>query len=419
MALITDTPQTKSRELFERLERSLPGANTRTTTYYAPLPVALARGEGCRVQDLDGNEYIDLLNNYTSTIHGHGHPAIRAAIEAALEHGSVFPAGSVWQAELAERIRGRFPSIDLLRFTHSGTEAAMMAIRAARAHTGRDAIVKAIGGYHGCWEQVVPAAAEDELDASGEPLPLRGIPRSVTALTHAVRFNDAADLEATMTSHSGRVAAILLEPVLGHVIEPADPGFILAARRLADEHGALLVLDEVITARLHRGGMQSQIGVRPDLTVLAKIIGGGLPIGAFGGRAEIMRMFDPRLPEHIEHHGTHNGNMLAMAAGAAGLDLLTDAEIDRINELGQRLAAGLRDALEDAGTGLTVSSIGSLVNVRGAADDVARLHRAALALGVYMAPRGLLNISTPMDERTVDDALAILARAAAQVAAPR
>ena len=171
----------------------------------------------------------------------------------------------------------------------------------------------------------------------------------------------------------------------------------------------------MISARLHRGGRQGEIGVRPDLTLLGKIIGGGLPIGAFGGRAEIMTLLDPRRPDRIDHHGTHNGNLLAMAAGAVSLDLLTAAEIARINGLGERLAEGLRGVLARAGTSMGVTSIGSLVNVRGPQDEVAELHQHALALGLYMAPRGALNISTPMSGQVVEDALEILAAAAARV----
>jgi glutamate-1-semialdehyde 2,1-aminomutase len=406
----------ESKRLFERMERVMPAGNTRTTTFYPPFPVALARGDGCRVWDVDGNEYIDLLSNYTSLVHGHGAPPIVAAVEAAIRSGSAHPAPLSLQYELAERICSRVPAIDKVRFTNSGTEAVMVAVRAARAITGRDMVIKAIGGYHGSWEQVSLGASEDEdIDASQVRLE-PGVPAAVAQMLRSVRYNDVEHLEAAMAEIGSDVAAILLEPVLGHVIEPATAEYLSHARRLADDHGALLILDEVITLRLNEGGVQAQLGIAPDLTTLGKVIGGGLPVAAVGGRDGAMEIFDPRRAPYIEHHGTFNGNTLGMAAGCASLDLLPQGEIDRINGLGDRLAAGLREQLASADAGLMLTHVGSLMNLRGEARALEALHSAALDEGIYMAPRGMLCISTPMDEGIVDEALGRMQRAIADCA---
>jgi glutamate-1-semialdehyde 2,1-aminomutase len=392
--------------LFGELEDLLPGANTRTTTHYDPLPLALDHGDGYRVWDVDGNEYIDLLNNYTAFVHGHAAPQITEAITAVLHRGTGFPAPIALQGSLAERIRARFESIDLLRFTNSGSEAVMMAVRAARAFTGRDEIVVAAGSYHGSWDQVseIPEAAQ-----APAPAP-PGVPEVVRSLINVVAHNDRDDLRRVMAERGERVAAVLLEPVLGHVIEPTDRAFLAAARELADRHGALLIFDEVVTARLNEGGLQRAMAINPDLTTLGKIIGGGLPVGAFGGRADVMAAFDPRRADRIEHHGTFNGNPLTMAAGCASLDLLPQGEIDRINALGDRLAEGARAAAVAAELALEVSSCGSLVNYRGSVPLLQRVHLTALGHGLYIAPRGLMNVSTPMTDDVIDSVIETLGR---------
>src|SRR5215211_9339024 len=280
----------RSREIFERLERSIPGGNTRSLAYFPPYPLVISSGSGCRIRDADGNEFIDLLNNYTASVHGHAVPAVNAAMREQAALGTVFPAPGELQAELAERIVGRVASVEKVRFANSGTEAVMMAVRAARAFTGREKIVKAEGGYDGMWEQV-PIALPDDSDPY-----LAAMPEGVRKLVRMVDFNDVGQLEAAMEEEGDRVAAILMEPVTGTGVFEGTAGYFAAARRLADEHGALLICDEVITLRLAFGGFQEVLGVRPDLTTMGKIIGGGLPVGAFGGRADVMELFDPRSP---------------------------------------------------------------------------------------------------------------------------
>ena len=410
----------RSREISERLSRSIPGGTTRSLAFYPPYPLAISSGSGCRLRDADGNEFIDLLNNYTASVHGHAVPAVNEAMMEQAARGTVFPAPGEPQAELAERIIDRVASVEKLRFANSGTEAVMMAVRAARAFTGREKIVKAEGGYDGMWEQVpmTRPEASDPYHAA--------TPEGVRELVRMVDFNDASQLEAAMEREGEGVAAILLEPVTGTGVFEGTAEYFAAARRLADEHGALLILDEVITLRLAYGGFQEVLGVRPDLTTMGKVIGGGLPVGAFGGRPDVMAIFDPSAPHHLHHSGTFNGNLMTMAAGCATLDLLTREEIARINALGERLANGLRRLLAGRpDLRAVVNDCGSLVHVNFGTEGelrnysdlnlkgsvAGRFHLAALDEGLYFAPRGFMNTSTAMDEPSVDEALGACARA--------
>jgi glutamate-1-semialdehyde 2,1-aminomutase len=409
----------RSAATIERLQRVLPGGDTRSITYFEPFPLVLVRGEGCRVWDADGNVFIDALNNYTALVHGHAAPGIVHALERQAPRGTVFPAPSELQGEVAERLCERVDSVERVRFTNSGSEAVMLAIRAARAITGRDVIVKAEGGYHGSWEQVPMAALVE-----------RGTPRAVQDLVHFVPYNDAEALAATMREHGDRVAALIFEPVLGRGVIAGDAAFFAAARRLADEHGALLVADEVVTARLAWGGYQSVLGVRPDLTTFGKVIGGGLPVGAVGGSEEVMSVFDPRRPGHLPHAGTFNGNAMTMAAGRASLDLLTAAEIERINALGEHLAESLRNAFRASGLDDEMTTCGSFLHHHPRAPQIvgslqesaliarrrAAMHLACLEEGVYLAPRGMLNLSTAMDDEVIEELVSRIGRAAVRVA---
>jgi glutamate-1-semialdehyde 2,1-aminomutase len=408
----------RSREIFERLKRSVPGGNTRSLAFFPPYPLVISSGSGCRIRDADGNDFIDLLNNYTASVHGHALPAINEALSKQTALGTVFPAPSELQAELAERIVGRVPSVVKVRFANSGTEAVMMAVRGARAFTGREKIIKAEGGYNGMWEQVPITWPQDPYRAA--------MPEGVRELVRMVDYNDVGQLEAAMEEEGDQVAAIILEPVTGTGVFAGTPEYFAAARRLADEHGALLICDEVITLRLGVGGFQEVLSVRPDLTTMGKIIGGGLPVGAFGGRADVMEVFDPRSPHHLHHSGTFNGNLMTMAAGCVALDLLTQGEIERINALGERLAEGLRRSLaERPDLHGVVNNCGSLLHVNFATEGEVRkfsdlkldspmaaaFHLAALDEGVYFAPRGFMNTSTAMDEQVVDEVLEACSRA--------
>jgi len=407
----------ESARLFERLCRVMPGACTRTATHYDPFPVVIARGEGCHIYDVDGNEYIDLLNNYTPLVHGHQHPRIVEAITRTATGGlaAAVPAPIAVQGELAERLCARTPSIDLVRFTNSGSEAVMMAVRVARAYTGRDDIVFPSTGYHGGWDQVQVSGA-DEWHPEGREGGVPGTPKAVADMAHLVRYNDVGHLEELMGLHGDRVAAILLEPVLGHSTIPGELEFVRAAERLAHEHGALLILDEVITYRLHVGGWQVRHGFEPDLTVLGKTIGGGMPVAAFGGKHHVMQILDPRHEDALSGHGTMNGHPLCMAAGCASLDLLDQTAIDRINGMGAALVDRLNEAARDAGVDVETHGYGSLLQVDTPDPDA--FHRACLEEGLYIAPRGSMNLSTPMDEAVLDEVVERWRRAIARAEWP-
>lgn len=409
----------RSREFFDRLSRSMPGANTRTATFYAPFPLTVARGEGAWITDLDGNRFIDLVNNYTSLVHGHSAPAVVSALRDRLDGGSVHPSPIELQAELAERIVARVPSVDQVRFTNSGTEANMNAVRCARAATGRSQVLKADWGYHGSWEGLPPVKTDTA-----------GIPPSVLGEIHWVDYNDADAIERVMAAHGDEIAAIVLEPLLGAGVIPGEREFLETARRTADEHGTVLIIDEVVSLRTAYGGIAAATGIRPDLSTFGKIIGGGLPVGALGGAQELMSLYDPRRDDSIPHHGTFNGNVLTTAAGIASLDLLSESEIVRINALGERLARGLTELSREATVpSFTVTRVGSLVQthfetgpeVRSGSDlnpasrDLAAFHREALDRGVYIAPRGEMNLTTAMDEPLVEDVLDRLGSALAAI----
>ena len=423
-------PTDGSRRLAERLQLSLPGGDTRSVTFFMPYPLGADRGEGYRFWDVDGNEFLDFLNNYTALVHGHAAPAIVEALCMQAPRGTAFPAPHTHQAELAERIRARFASVERVRFANSGSEADMMAVRAARAFTGREEIVKADGGYHGLWEQLPMSWGRQHGQLAGGEVWDSAIPASVKKLVHMIDYNDVDQLEAIMGERGERIAAIIMEPVLGEGVIAGSPEFFDAARRLADRHGALLIMDEVVTARLALGGYQQHFTAQPDLTVFGKIIGGGLPVGAIGGREEVMEIFNPRRPTFLAHAGTFNGNPMTTAAGCVSLDLLSGPEIDRINSLGDLLAERLSEQIDGSGLDVTVTNVGSLVHlhvdpeaeIRTFKDvnlhsiRLAQLHLAALNEGVYFAPRGLLNVSTAMDEGVVEQAAEALGRAAVRVA---
>ena len=417
-----------SQAVNARLKLVLAGGETRTATFYRPYPLAIDSGSGCRIWDVDGNEFIDALNNYSALVHGHGHPALVQAVRTQAERGLVFPAPSPLQAELAERISTRYPSMERVRFTNSGTEAVMLAIRAARAFTGRDLIVKTHGGYHGSWEQVALAstpADPDSLEAAGDGGPARsarwadiGIPEAVRGLVRIVPYNDPSALEKAFERDGDRIAAVIFEPVIGEQGVVASPEFLRAAQEETRRHGALLVLDEVVSARLHYGGMQTGLNCVPDLTTLGKVIGGGLPVGCLGGRVEVMGIFDQSRDAYVPHHGTFNGNLLTMAAGCVSLDLLSQEAIDRLNTLGERLGESLDRAFQEANAPLRAGAIGSLVFLRADRQVLDQFHHYALENGVYLAPRGFLNLSTVMDERDLAEVTQRLTHAA-QALTPR
>ena len=423
----------RSAALHEAARRVMPGGDTRTVAFHAPYPLVITGGQGCRIHDADGRTYIDLLNNYTSLIHGHAHPAVVAAVSERLPHGTAFPAPNEAQTRLAEIIVERVASVDLVRFCNSGSEAVMNALRAARAFTGRDLIVKMEGGYHGTYDDVEVSVRPDPCDPASGPdhapvgvLGTRGVPANTSDNVLVTPLNDIDAVERLMRERGQEVAAVIVEPVLGSAgMLPADQAFLESLRVLTLEHDALLIFDEVMSFRLEPGGMQQHYRVRPDLTTFAKIIGGGFPVGGFGGRASVMEQFDPLRPAPLWQSGTFNGNLITMVAGVAAMEAYTPGEVARINALGERLRDGLRTALQDAHVPAAVTGYGSFAGVHlgptavrtyrdAALSDKALnrlLHLALLLEGIFVAPRLTMCTSTPMDDATIDEVVAGFRRA--------
>lgn len=413
----------RSAELYARALNVLPGGNSRTTVFFSPYPFYAVRGEGFRVWDADGNVRVDFLNNYTSLILGHAHPKVVAAIAEAAARGASFAAPTEYEIQLAEELCRRVRSVERVRFTNSGTEATMLAIRAARAYTGRPKIAKFEGGYHGSHDYAAVSVSPDP-DRAGpaeRPRPVPdgpGVPDAVLGTVVVLPYNDLEAVRRILEVEGREIAAVLVEPLMGAGgAIPATVEFLRGLRELTRQYGIVLIFDEVIAFRLAYGGAQAYFGVEADLTTFGKIIGGGLPIGALGGRAEIMDLFDPRRPDRIGHGGTFNANPVAMAAGLATLAELTPAAYEHLNRLGELARRRLRQAFERLGIPAQVTGAGSIFAVHFTAEPVTdyrsarrgahpqllcRLHLGLLNEGVIIAPRGMGCISTPMTEAEVE-----------------
>jgi glutamate-1-semialdehyde 2,1-aminomutase len=327
-------PESTSAGLYERARKVMPGGNTRTTVFTAPRPPYAASARGATVTDVDGRERLDFVNNYTALIHGHVHPRIVTAVQQQLGLGSAFAFPTETEITLAEVLADRVPSVDQVRFTNSGTEAVMLAIQGARAFTGRRLIARFDGSYHGTYE-------------FGDVM-----------LPHN-QWDQAADL---IERHAADLAAVIVDP-LPHgtgFVEPAR-GFLDNLRDLTSQHGIVLISDEIISFRLGYQGAQGIFGFTPDLTTFGKIIGGGFPIGAFGGRADVMSVFDPSSGHpKAPHGGTFNGNPISMVAGFQSMNMLTPAAFVRLGDLGEQVRRALADVFEIAGAPWQVSGRGSL-----------------------------------------------------------
>ena len=397
---MTELP--RSRALLARAQAVMPGGVSSPVRSFRAVggsPPFIRSGRGARVSDEDGSEYVDCILAYGPLILGHDHPAVAAALREQLGRGTAFGSPSSAEVALAERIVAAVPGVAMVRFGTSGTEATMSALRLARAATGRDLIVKFAGGYHG-HSDLLLAEAGSGMATLGIPAS-PGVPASVAALAATLPFNDLARAEALFAARGGEVAAVIVEPVAGNMgcVLPV-PGFLEGLRRLCTEAGALLVFDEVMTGfRVAYGGAQSLLGVAPDLTCLGKVIGGGLPVGAYGGSDDLMRLVAPSGP--VYQAGTLSGNPLAMTAGCAALDVLAAGDAyATLDRLGARLAAGLGAAAEAAGVPCAVNRAGSMLTpflgvasvrdydgaLRADRDLFARVHGAWLAAGVLWPP---------------------------------
>ena len=410
-----------SRALHEKAVRAMPGGTTRTTTYFDPYPLYIERGEGCRVWDVDGAERIDMLGNYTAMILGPAHPKVVEAIRRQAARGTGFAAANPIEVQLAALLCERVPSLDAVRFCNSGTEATMFAMRLARAFTGRPKIARMEGGYHGTHDHAEVSTHPALSEAGPAEAPIAspdsiGTPRWALENTVVLPFNNPDASESIVRSHAGDLAAVILEPVIGAGgVIAATPEFLRRLRAVTRELGILLIFDEVISLRLAPGGAQEMYGVTPDLTTMGKIIGGGLPVAAFGGRADVMALLDPRREGSLAQGGTYNGNPLGMAAGLATMTELTPDVYEDLNRKGARVAELLVEVFASHHVPVQVNSAGSMfalhftdrpvIDYRGVAGaDKQKARDFFLSLvnhGVLIAPRGMGALSTPMDEQDI------------------
>jgi glutamate-1-semialdehyde 2,1-aminomutase len=392
----------ESQALFAAAQRIIPGGVNSPVRAFRGVggePFFVARAEGAQLWDVDGHAYLDYVGSWGPLILGHAAPPVVAAVVAAAGRGTSYGAPTAGEVEMAAVITDAYPSIEMLRLVSSGTEAAMSAIRVARGATGRDLLVKFDGGYHGHADSLLVKAGSGVATLS---IPdSRGVPAALAALTVTAPFNDIDAVRAIFAAHGAEVAALIVEPVAGNMgVVPPAPGFLEGLRELCTRHGAVLIFDEVITGfRVAFGGAQALYGVRPDLTCLGKIIGGGLPVGAYGGRVDLMRNVAPL--GGVYQAGTLSGNPLAVAAGLATIRALSRGDAyERLEALGRRLAQGLEGGARKAGVPLTVNRVGSMLTAFFCAAPVtdyatakradtaryARYFHAMLARGVYLAP---------------------------------
>ncbi len=398
----------KSLAVHQRACEVMPGGNTRTVLYHGPFPLRLAHGEGAVATDADGHRYLNLLGEYTAGLFGHSHPVIRAAIDAALDGGVNLGGHNMFEAELARHVVARFTAIERVRFTNSGTEANLMAIATARAFTKRSKVLVFRGGYHG-----------GLLYFGGGGIPINAPYDFIVA-----PYNDFEATARLIRENASDLACVLTEAMMGSGgCIPARPAFLAMLREETHAAGALLILDEVMTSRFGRSGAHGLLGLEPDLVTLGKWIGGGMSFGAFGGRAEIMAMYDPERPGSLPHAGTFNNNVLSMSAGIAALTQVFTPEIaEALHARGERLRERLNEVFRKADVALQASGQGSLMNIHGfrgpvntpdalaASDD--RLKELVfldlLERGFYLARRGFIALSLAVDDAATEQFLTAL-----------
>ncbi|QWU15111.1 glutamate-1-semialdehyde 2,1-aminomutase [Paenibacillus sophorae] len=351
-----------SRAAFEEAKHYIPGGVNSPVRAFRSVgltPVYVERGEGSRIYDIDGNSFIDYVCSWGPLIMGHAHPEVVKALQETAVRGTSFGAPTLLETEMAKTVVERVESVDIVRMVNSGTEATMSAIRLARGYTGKNKILKFEGSYHGHGDSLLIKAGSGVATLGLPDSP--GVPEGIASNTIAVPYNSLESVKLAFERYGNDIAAVIVEPIAGNMgVVPPAPGFLEGLRTVTEDYGALLVFDEVMTGfRVNRGCAQGLFGIRPDLTCFGKVIGGGLPVGAYGGRREIMEQIAPTGP--IYQAGTLSGNPLAMAAGLTTLKLLTPEVYDRLESLGARLEAGLKANAEETGIPLTINRVGSMV----------------------------------------------------------
>jgi len=392
----------KSAAAYERARQVMPGGNTRSTLYYSPFPTAMERGEGCFLHDIDGHDYLDLCGEYTAGLFGHSEARIIKAIEGAIGRGLNLAAAGEREAVFAGILCARFPSVELVRFANSGTEANLLALSAARAFTGREGLLAMNGGYHG--GMLTFAGGGSAVNA---PFPVTLAP-----------YNDIEATRALIRAHKDELACILLEPMMGSGgCIPASREFLLMLREEASAHGIILTFDEVMTSRHSSGGLQKLHGITPDLTTLGKYVAGGMSFGAFGGRADIMSVYDPAHPKALPHGGTFNNNVLSMAAGIVAMgEIFDEAAAEALRARGEALRGALNAVCERHRVAMQFTGIGSMIQPHFRRGEVLRPYAMnpveeglrelffldLMAAGVYIARRGMVALSLPVGQAECD-----------------
>lgn len=410
--------RSKSESLYERAKRVLPGGVSRNTVLRKPHPAYVDRASGSRVVDIDGVERIDFANNMASLIHGHSHPTVVAAVTEQLQRGTAYSMATEVEVRFAEHLRQRNPSFEMVRFVNSGTEAVMTAIKAARAFTGRPKIAKVEGAYHGGYDYAETSQESNPDNWGSMESPERvpttfGTPSAVLADVVVVPFNAPDRAIEILERHRGEVACVLLDPMPHRVgLVPADPEFVSALRGWTEADGSLLVADEVITFRSEYGGAQTWYDLVPDLTALGKIIGGGFPVGAVAGRAEVMEVMNPLASRVLfPHSGTFSANPVTMTAGLCAMELYDGASVASLNSLGERAVAGLREAIDGAGVPVSVTGRGSLFRFH-LKEEAPHDYRSG-----YMSPEDRRRLGVLIDS-LFDDGLIVMSSGTAAMSTP-
>lgn len=422
-------PESTSAKLFERGQRVMPGGNSRVGVMFEPYPIYAAYGKGCRVTDVDGVERIDFINNWSSLIHGHSNPEVLEAIAAQSQKLLAVGAPTEVEIQLAELLTERVPGIDTIRFSNSGSEGVLMGLRAAKAFTGRPKIAKVEGAYHGNADSIEVSVAPSpkqwgEAEQPATVAATEGLTEGVLQDSIVLPFNDVENSRAIIEAHAGELAAVVIDPVVSRMgFVQATPEYLRMVRDVTEQHGILLMFDEVFSFRRGYHGAQGAVGITPDITSLGKIIGGGLPVGATGGRRDVMEVFDQtKKPLRVEHGGTYNANPMTMAAGLAAMRQMTPEAYQRLDALGDRAREGLTAALRDLGLPGRVHGVSSMIALifndapfrnyrelplrRREAEMVYTLHKFLLNHGVQIIPHGMMLLSTAMTEDDIDEMLA-------------